>query len=244
MPIERFDDSIMNIPGFSNSLLLATMKTKALKDMYTVFFAHDFQDIRYGEIFLGYVGHIFGKSVSINEATYRIRDEIYIRRDRAVQQGKFWCKSLESSTSRYPPFKEYQKSQVADRFYRSLEGALREAFSTNTDLTEKEISEYLSKRKRPLYTILTSISPQENIMNRCSCVASLWYYLPLSVKKRIQKIGYNSLHIRLPIERDGEIQIPPQTPEERIISRLVEETLHYNTTDSPIRITDEYIAHN
>lgn len=233
---ERFDHSLVYIPGFTNSLLLATSNTNVLKEIYTLYFDHNIQDIRYGEVFLGYAGHIFGKSISIENPTYRIRDETYIRKDRAEQRGRFWCKSPESSTSRYPTFKEYQKCNVAEKLYQPLESALQEAFLTKTELTDKEISQYLLKRKQPLYTVLTSISPQENIMNYFSFAAPLWYHLPLSIKKRIQKIGYRGFHVRLPIERTGEIHISPQTPEERIVSQIVVETLHFHTTDSPIKM--------
>ena len=159
-PIDRISNALGDVGGFSQSLLLSLSRSAHLKEIYATYYDNENpHDLRYAEIYFAYAGYITGKHHCKNELISRVRDEIGKYIDINNADGKFFCKSSESSTTRYPTYAEYQAQGIVEKYYASIYNAFIEIFQKYTTLSHSEIETFMISKEILLKTVFTQKKP-------------------------------------------------------------------------------------
>lgn len=155
-PIDRISNALGDVGGFSQSLLLSLSRSANLKDIYVAYYDNEnSHDLRYAEVYFAYAGYITGKHYCKNEHVSRVRDEIGKYIDINNADGKFFCKSSESSTTRYPTYDDYVLYGTVDEYYASIYKAFIEIFQKYTTLSHAEIESFMTSKEILLKTVFT-----------------------------------------------------------------------------------------
>ncbi|HJK77483.1 MAG TPA: TIGR00180 family glycosyltransferase [Methanocorpusculum sp.] len=231
----RFLNSISNKNGnFSNSLLLCITRTKILKQIYNSMTDYSINDIRYGEIYLAYAGHLLGKYHAEDDDVFSIRDITQITKERKLSPK---IKSGESSTTRYPYLSddEYTSSPEGKRHYQSYKRAIIEDLTKYTDVGKDKATKYIDSKLK--YTLLNKYGnfPKSKLLiiiylNHPK-LSILWDRVPDHLKQKIVGRSNNN-------ENYHEITM---TPDLMIIQKIIEVTQHLYVNDAPIKTTPTHI---
>ena len=239
-PCERYIHSINN-PPLQNSLLLNIGKTSILQKMYSAYLASNINDIRYGEYFIGFLGHLHAKSEYCSHYSFKIRDNIDF--DKHVGNYTFQKKSSESSYSRYPYFHQYstmvEGEQFKQEFITSIEEEFEKlGFTIDTDFIRKNIvsEEHLISHDvgKPDNKTKKGYIIVYNHLVKLKAIRMMWNNLPKFLKDTIQNIGWVVLHVQIPnkfIPLDLKI---PDTPDFKIIVNIIDKTYKNHVTDTAI----------
>ena len=158
--LDRISHAIGENGGFSQSLLLSLSKSANLKDIYAAYYANENpHDLRYAEVYFAYAGYIAGRHYCKNELISRVRDEIGKYIDINNADGKFFCKSSESSTTRYPTYEDYLAQGTVEKYYAPIYKAFVEIFQKYTTLSHAEIESFMNSKEILLKTVFTQKKP-------------------------------------------------------------------------------------
>jgi glycosyltransferase domain-containing protein len=131
-PYQRYLTAIKSSP-WAYSHLQSTMRSTIHKQTYNLLVKYDIADIRYGEIIIGYLPHIFGKM--------KYTKQHYLTRDLTAMSEN--VNKSESSTQRYPCFDEYEFS-INAKYYNNyvscVEHLLQKiGLSVNSDILRNDV---------------------------------------------------------------------------------------------------------
>ena len=222
--LHRFDHAIYYVRPFENSLILAITKTKYIKEIYNTYLNLEMQDLRYGEIFLAYTPYIIGKSHCELSEIVKVRDEVEIYQKR-TENKDYFCKSTESSTSRYPTFMDYLKNGTANDYYLSIREGITNYFQKYSSVTDQGISEYMDKRKKFIWSIFTIKKTSDLVITYIPQLKQVYHALPPQFQTIIAKIRQDEHH--------DEPKLDPKKPE-KIILKIVRDTHKNHQNDTPI----------
>jgi glycosyltransferase domain-containing protein len=240
--LERFLDPFIRPQTCAKSLLLATSKTETLKQIYEDYNNSSINDIRYGEIYLGYTGYLFGKGHCFNIKMHKIRDEIVIKEHRINSKGLL-CNSLESSTTRYPSIFDYKKLNDAKMFLMNYQESIKLEIIKITKCNPEDAQSFVVDLMRtPMFgNTNNKINLKKLAMNiyaKRPILLKIWTNIPVSIQEAINTITSTCFNIPLPISTLTPISAT-SFAETTIIKIILEDTANHHNNDSPIIFSDK-----
>ena len=242
-PIERYNKSIIIKGIFQNSLLMNINRTKIAKEIYSSYINSEISDIRYGEYYIGYIGHLYAKSEYITDNPFKIRDDISFTRESGTYTNL--KKSKESSCSRYPYFHQYEELGVNKKCQRDFSDALYTQMNKMglekyaKDLIQNALSkDVICTNDIGLTRNTSSLSPLYNtiyeVITKIPLVVSIWNNGPLVIRNAIQNIGRRTLHIQIPDKFVPQKIRIPKSPDFKIVVNIIDKTYKNHVTDTAI----------
>lgn len=182
----RFHSAIAS--GWAASTLLNVTRTKILMSIYATMFQNNISDIRFGELYLGYTGYIYGKCHFEQNGIASIRDTHKVNKNEIVSPHTKRTGSQNSSTTRYPniPNYEYMGIQEGRDHMNNYYDAINRQLKSN-GLNRHESEKFIKDRLQ--YIILTEYGwlPKNpvlvNIYKRYPIVSRIYGSIPESGKK-------------------------------------------------------------
>ena len=230
----RFQNAFIATPMWDNDLLPSIFRTQYHKKVYANLKNYQIEDIRYGELTLGYIGHLYGKYKYISDYISLIKDDSELfKQDKRDRKN-----SAESSSTRYPPLSTYQRNPSTKDFFMSYRRCIQGEIQKQTDLTTRDTEIFFETKITPELLLTSDLTIGLNsiyakLTERLPVIADVWYRLPNPLKKYCGKCLTSITGVTPNITR-GKVIPPSAFPETKIINRIVCETKHLHQADKPI----------
>ena len=185
--------------------MFALYRTNIHKMIYENYINSSILDIRHGELFVGYIGYIFGKIHHFVNSTHRLRDELAINLERK-KNSEYYCNSSESSNSRYPTLENILINNKTSNFHGEFINTVAKTLSdSNGNLTQEDVNKFASMlHESPMFSTNTfSLSLKRRLVSfyyRYPLLQTLWIKVPTQIKKSLNWVVRIVLKNPLPIE--------------------------------------------
>ena len=158
-PFVRFSEAISR--SWVDGLQLELTRTDVLKQIYNTMEEGGINDIRYGELYLAYIGHLFGKYYYSNEMISSIRDVRKVEID-SISSHTHRKGSTGSSTTRYPYLSNYAYigTDIGIQHKNSYEKTLEKQLISHTNRSSDQINGYINNELK--YTIHSKYAGMPN----------------------------------------------------------------------------------
>ena len=219
MPLERVKNALYSQP-YHNSLLLTLLRTEVMKKVYLGYLESDINDIRYGEIFLGYAPYVYGKTLYLNKQIHKIRDITKLVRDGNVRSRVF---SSESSTSRYPHIFEYNKHPECLSFHGTYANHFTKLIVNKSGDKWDVVKPIIENRNIPIYVGYGNsafVRKMSDIGAKYLLDSYIWNLLPNQIVRIFHEIVQHLFKLSIPQGRDNCLEIG-QLPEAELVNYII-----------------------
>jgi len=158
--------------------LLGLHRADVQKSIYSTKYQID--DLRFGEAGLNLLAMIFGKYIRFSDCAITCRDTIRILDKSKINKS-------ESSTLRYPQFREYPEEYSKQKYYELRYCIYNSLLDKSTDIPEvisEKIDEFLPQYLRDIFPL----QPRVNSLYYTPIIKYIWDRAPCETKKRIRKL--------------------------------------------------------
>lgn len=141
-PIDRLTNSLVKQIPWDNNLILSLFRSKIHKKIYIGYLDSNINNIRYGEVYLGYTGYLYGKTHVIKDRIHKVRD---ISALKSIKQEFDHNKigNNESTSSRYLTFDDYIEK------YQDYKSAMKIQILATNNLKSNEIDHIFENQINP-----------------------------------------------------------------------------------------------
>ena len=226
-PIKRFFISTTQTPVWNNTLLFSLYRAETMKEVYSTLWDYDINDIRYGELALGYFGHFLGMDNYEKTMCFKCRDEINIDVQRKEINASH---SSESSSSRYILMDRYDSDDFTRKTSENFMRCIRDNINASNDDNSKYLDSLLFNTKTWIRYNGEKGMKYSKIWYQSKIIRKIYNHLPQMVASIINKTAFKIFGYSIPAQEIS----PFASKEIETILQCIYDTQEFQNQDKTI----------